>query len=58
MNATKRDMADAKELGEYFGLCYQDDWELSLRHIAQALADARRPSAAKTSQMRRMMAAR
>lgn len=40
---TKRDMEDARALGERSGIDAMDDWDQFIHDIAQAIADGRRP---------------
>lgn len=39
---TKRDMDDAKALGERSGLNMSDDWDEFIHDVAQSIADGRR----------------
>lgn len=39
---TKRDMEDAKALGERSGLNMMDDWDEFIHDVAQTIADGRR----------------
>lgn len=39
---TKRDMDDAKGLGERSGLNMMDDWDEFIHDVAQTIADGRR----------------
>lgn len=52
---TKRDMDDARHLGQQFGWTDIEGWDELVHDIAQAIADGRRPSEAKADYIDRVI---
>lgn len=50
---TKRDMQDAREIGEHAGIDSMDGWDEFVHDIAQAIANGRRPPAPAEERIRR-----